>query len=67
MSKTTYIAAYLPALPEGVEDPSKGGFETEDDAWDWILENGQCDRCKLMYKKEGFSPCEAEWTIFEEE
>jgi hypothetical protein len=39
-------------------DLEKGGFKTEQDAWDWIYEC-QCESCK----ETGHNACAAEWDV----
>ena len=54
-----YTALYLPASSD---DPSRDGFDTEEDAIQWIVDNYLCQSCK----SEGWvSLCAAEWTIIE--
>lgn len=55
----TFEAIYMP----GGEGINKGGFKTEQDAWDYIVSRN-CDGCK----KEGISSmCSAEWEVDVEE
>jgi hypothetical protein len=41
-----FAAMYLPALPEGKPDPSRRGFASKEDAWNYIFEHGMCSSCK---------------------
>lgn len=66
-----YKAYYMPYTER--DDPSKGGFNTEDEAWDYVIEHGLCQDCYNEYKKEqedknydGYIPCLAEWCVDEE-
>lgn len=58
----SYEAIYMPG--DGSEsDPSKKGFLSEDEAWEYVISRS-CDGCK----EEGiFSMCAAEWEVDEEE
>jgi len=61
----TYEAIYMPG--DGSErDPSKGGFKTEKEAWDYAL-GYFCDDCLKKIKKGQGSSCDAEWMIDEED
>lgn len=59
-----YEAIYMPKT-DG-DNPSKGGFETEKDAWDYAA-TFFCDACTELYQKGEGSPCDAEWWIDIEE
>lgn len=59
----TFEAIYLPA---NNVDPSKGGFKTEDAAWDYASGHF-CDECKKMYDSGKGSACDAEWMVELEE
>lgn len=55
-----FKAFYLPATEK--DNPSKGGFATEDDAWAYV-DTQVCDDClKGLYH----SPCYAEWCVDDE-
>jgi len=43
--------------------PCKGGFKTEDEAWDYVHDRS-CDICKANPEHDA---CAAEWMVFEEE
>lgn len=55
----TFEAIYLPA---NKIDPSKSGFKTEDEAWDYASSHF-CDECKKMYDRGEGSACDAEWMV----
>ena len=57
-------AMYMPASDFG--DPSKGGFDTEAEAWDYAASHF-CDDCKKLYDSGEGSSCDAEWFIDEED
>jgi len=59
----TFEAIYLPAA---TINPTKGGFKTEDEAWDYASEHF-CDECKKMYDRGEGSSCDAEWMVDIEE
>lgn len=40
-----FSAIYLPSRPEGVEDPSRSGFSTEEEAEEYIV-NQMCRSCQ---------------------
>jgi hypothetical protein len=40
-----YTAQYLPMLEEGEQDPSKSGFFTEDEAWEYVFTQ-MCEECQ---------------------
>lgn len=40
-----FTAVYLPSRPEGVEDPSRSGFATEEEAEEFVVSQ-MCDSCK---------------------
>ena len=39
-----YVAVYLPSTIRDVAD--EGGFDSEEEAWKWIGENGLCRTCQ---------------------
>ena len=57
-------AIYMPASDRN--DPSKGGFDSADEAWDYAASHF-CDDCKELYNNGKGSSCDAEWMIDEEE
>ena len=57
-------AIYMPASDFG--DPSKGGFDSADEAWDYAASHF-CDDCKKLYDNGEGSGCDAEWIIDEED
>lgn len=55
-----YIAVYY---PDSKNDRTKGGFDTEDQAWEYVLKN-LCSVCE----EDGIeSACAAEWEVHTEE
>ncbi len=62
---STYEAIYLPAR-DNYEDPSKKGFDTEEQAWDYTSKY-YCIECKKLYDKNKDSACDAEWMVDKEE
>ena len=54
----------MPASTVG--DPSKGGFDSADEAWDYAASHF-CDDCKKLYDNGEGSGCDAEWIIDEED
>ena len=76
----TFRATYMPSSqnpPHG-----KGGFDTEEDAWEWVLQNRMCSDCKeelAAYDRgerddeengkfvSAFPPCSCEWLVFDED
>ena len=54
----------------GDNDPSKGGFKTYDDAYEYI-KSMRCNIClkeiEEIGEEEALIPCDAEWEIFKEE
>ena len=54
----TYEAIYMPATPN--HDPSKGGFKTEDEAWEYVA-SFRCESCASGNDR--FYPCDAEWAV----
>ena len=57
-------AIYMPASDR--DDPSKGGFDSADEAWDYASSHF-CDDCKKLYDSGEGSGCDAEWIIDEED
>ena len=57
-------AIYMPASDFG--DPSKSGFDTAEEAWDYAASHF-CDDCKKLYDNGEGSSCDAEWIIDEED
>lgn len=57
-------AIYLPASDR--DDPSKGGFDSADEAWDYAASHF-CEDCKKLYDIGVSSGCDAEWIIDEED
>lgn len=45
-----WIALYMPATENN--DPSQGGFDSEQKAWDWVTDNGMCKFCTEEYNKD---------------
>lgn len=62
-----YEAIYLPSS-ENFDNPSKKGFDSEEEAWNYIYTQ-LCDECKKLYDTHGLSmnACAAEWMVDEEE
>ncbi len=60
VKRKTYIACKMSA---GDNDPTKGGFKTEDEAWDYIYDRS-CDACKQDPEHDA---CAAEWGVFVED
>ena len=62
-------AVYMPG-DESENDPSKGGFKTYDEAWEYI-KSMRCKLCLQQIEEQGeeeaLISCDAEWEIFEEE
>ncbi len=63
MSKT-WEAIYLPTTDS--IDPSRGGFKTEWEAWDYASRH-YCTECKKLYNKGIYDACDAEWMVCKEE
>ena len=43
-----FVACYLPVLPPNmIEDPSRKGFKTESDCWEYVFSQ-MCDLCKQV-------------------
>jgi hypothetical protein len=61
----TYEAIYMLG-DDSERDPSKGGFKTEKEAWNYASQYF-CDDCLNYYKKGQGSACDAEWVIHKEE
>ncbi len=57
-------AIYMPASDLG--DPSKGGFDSYEEAWEYAASHF-CDDCKKLYDNGEGSSCDAEWIIDEED
>ena len=70
MTKSTdkdvlWEAIYMPG--DGTDrDPSKTGFKTYEEAWDFASEYF-CKECKRLYDNDEGSPCDAEWMVDIEE
>jgi hypothetical protein len=47
MEQETYIASYI-------DGPRESGFQSEDEAWDWIKDHGLCQICKKDLINGGF-------------
>ena len=60
----TFEAILLSYNNDDDRDPSKGGFKTSDDAWDYV-ESFSCDLCKN--DPDGIDACAAEWMVIEED
>jgi len=45
----------------------KKGFDSNNEAWDWIMNNVLCESCKELYDKGEIEMCSAEWTVDEED
>lgn len=67
-----FTAIYLPLRAEGEEDPSRGGFSTEEAAWAYVFE-GMCRRCLAerelalagdTEKASLFPACACEWAVW---
>lgn len=52
-------------LTGDTNDFDKGGFLTEDDAWDYVSQF-ICELCRNSYEV-GMSACEAEWDVITQE
>ena len=59
----TFEACYMSA---GEYNPSKGGFKTEREAWDFVYDR-MCESCQEAHKTGGVTHCDAEWVIAEED
>jgi len=57
-------AIYMPASDRN--DPSKGGFDSSEEAWTYASQHF-CDDCKELFDKNESSSCDAEWMIDEED
>jgi hypothetical protein len=57
-------AIYLPATSQ--HDPSKGGFNSCEEAWAYASQHF-CSDCKLLFYNNEGSSCDAEWIIDEED
>jgi hypothetical protein len=57
-------AIYLPATSN--DDPSKGGFNSSEEAWAYASQYF-CEDCKLLFYNNESSSCDAEWMIDEED
>ena len=80
---TDYTALYLPAPPprEGWVNPSRSGFTTEQEAWNYVRTQQLCDMCKSQYEAflqekqgldedgyplaEAWPACTFEWEVVE--
>ena len=63
----SYEALYLPHTDSA--DPTKGGFKTQEEAWEYV-ESQRCDMCLKEieeYGDEALISCDAEWGVYEEE
>lgn len=75
----TFAVYYMPASDN--PPPEICGFETEEDAWDYVLNNCMCDSCKREYENylngveedfekgvfsNSFPACAHEWFVGEE-
>jgi hypothetical protein len=60
----SWEATYMPAISKS--DPSKGGFTTSEEAWEYASQYF-CDDCKKLFDNGKGSNCDAEWIIDEEE
>lgn len=68
-----FSAIYLPARSEGTPDPSRGGFESEDAAWEFVFTNHMCRRCVESRRRaiagtggefdSEYPACSAEWLV----
>lgn len=59
-NKEKWCALYMPASES--YNPTKCGFASEDDAWEFIISRS-CDSCK----KSDIDMCSAEWEVCTEE
>jgi len=57
-------AVYLPSTSK--PDPTKGGFNTSDEAWEYASQHF-CTDCKKLFDEGEGSHCDAEWIICEED
>ena len=57
-----YEAIYLPVC-DNIKDPSKKGFDSENDAWDYIIKHF-CKGCS-EFENPIESYCAAEWMVDE--
>jgi hypothetical protein len=57
-------ATYMPSTSQ--PDPSKGGFKTREEAWDYASQFF-CSDCKKYHDEGEGTPCDAEWIIDEED
>jgi hypothetical protein len=79
-TKMTFKALYLPLSRNPPED--KGGFETEEAAWEWVFDNCMCKDCKDELKAyrngvksdeengyfvSSFPACACEWFVEDED
>ena len=75
-----FKAIYLPMSDNPPDD--KGGFLTENAAWDWVRTNHMCSTCKKEYQNylnnveenedagifvSAFPACSTEWMVIDEE
>lgn len=57
-----YFACYMPALSKDEEDPSRGGFTTREEAWDWVHDNMMCKECTEAWQRiKAGCPKQIEW------
>lgn len=76
----TWKAIYMPSSQN--PPPSKGGFQTEEEAWKWIEDNWICKDCRKEIAAfdrgeeddpdngkfvSAFPPCMCEWHVYDEE
>jgi len=61
MNEKLYVACYM---PEGEGGPTKFGFKTEDEAWDYVYDNS-CNSCKRLKAAGKSEYCSAEWLVSE--
>jgi hypothetical protein len=64
MKMKKWEAIYMPS--SNFRNPSKGGFDSQSEAWDYAASKF-CNDCKKLYDNGEGSPCDAEWIIDDEE
>jgi hypothetical protein len=64
MERIKWEAIYMPATSK--TDPSKGGFDSYEEAWDYASQHF-CDDCKKLHDNGEGSSCDAEWMVDEED
>jgi len=57
-------AIYMPS--SDFDDPSKSGFDSEREAWEYAASHF-CDVCKELFDNGESSSCDAEWMVGEED